>query len=194
MKLDFKQARDKIWSVDLNIDYDYESLINEFENEDWIYKEKESTGRRDYLRDIKSPILNNIYKHILSDDTKYNLIKTFYTYKGIQHLYGDLTPIEMYRRTQLRGRFNRCMKGYELGPHLDHRLHVGTMIFYFTKGDVPEWSTYYYTTEDKQDQYRIPTGLGKGACHINDYDAWHYASNFFEEPRYNLIVGLFLCN
>ena len=192
MKLEFKEARKKVWSVDLNLNLSYENIVKEFESEDWIFREKKDTGRRDYVQNIKSPILKQIYDYAVSDQAKIDLINNFYTFKGIEHLYGGLSADEMFKRTKLRGRFHKCMKGYELGPHLDHRLHIGTMIFYFTNGDIPEWSTYYYTTENKKDEYRMPTGLGKGTCHINDYDTWHYACNFFEEPRYNLIIGLFL--
>lgn len=192
MNLTFKKQRKKIWSVDLNLKYSFDDIIKDLQNEDWQQKIGKTTGRRDFIKTPKSINLNAIRDYVLSDEAKRLIIDNFYSYKGIQHLYQGWSTDEMFRNTILKGRYNRCMQGYQLGPHLDHRLHVGTLIFYFTPKDIPEWSTYYYTSEDKKDELRIPTGYGLGACHINDYDTWHYAENHTNKPRFNLIIGLYL--
>lgn len=203
MNLSIKQLRPGIYELFLNIPYDYQTVLYEFENEEWEghSDRKTSAGlagdpyaERSGLLNPKSTVLQEIQNSFNSDIIKKQLIDHIYAVEGkyISSLWDGWTKEQMFEKTFWGSMFNRDLPGFHIKPHLDTRLQVMTAMIYFSYKDDPDQSTIYYNSESMSFPLRAKNDFGRGVIHVNDHTSWHEGFNKSLETRYSLIAGLLI--
>jgi len=203
MKLHFDYIRPSLYSMKLELPYDYNTLIQEFENEPWeTHSDRKTTSglagdpysERSGLMTPTSEILQELVRFVGSTETKQQLIETIYQHQGkyFSSLWEGWSKEKVDQYTFWGCIFNRDAPGFHIPVHLDTRLQLATAMIYFVENDDPNQSTYYYTSENQTDPLRIENNFGNGVFHINDHTTWHEGFNRSAKIRYSMICGLLL--
>lgn len=203
MNINISTLRNGLYTFDLSLDYSYDQLIAEFEQEEWeAHADRANTSglagdpyqERSGLMNPKSPILQTIRDYVSSDLVKKQVIDCLYQNQEnyISSIWEGWSAEKMYNKTFWGSIYNRDHPGFAIPNHLDTRLQVATALIYFTEQDDVDQSTIYYTSENKDNKLRIYNGLGKGVLHLNDHTSWHEGSNNSNKVRYSLICGLLI--
>ena len=79
--------------------------------------------------------------------------------------------------------------GFFMGPHLDNREIVTVGMCHFIDGDDPLQSTTFYTSEDRSNPIRMPTGFGVGWACANLHNTWHSGRNDSNKNRFSIKFG-----
>jgi hypothetical protein len=203
MKLNINIIRPGIYLLDVLLDYNYSTIINELSAEDWQAHgdRKDSAGlagdpyaERSGLLSPKSQVLKDIMDFINSNSVKKQLVNFIYATQGdyISSLWEGWSKEQMLEYTFWGCMFNRDQPGFHIPVHLDTRLQIATAMIYFVEEDDPDQSTVYYTSDKFDNPLRIKNSIGSGVLHINDHTAWHEGYNKSNSTRYSLICGLLL--
>ena len=197
MNLTINLLRPGLYSLSVSLDYDYTTVINALDSEDWQAHadRKEAAGlsgnpyaQRSGLLNPKSQVLKDIMEFVNSNSVKEQLVNFVYDTQGdyISSLWEGWSREQMLQYTFWGCMFNRDQPGFHIP------LHIETAMIYFVKEDDPKQSTVYYTSNKLDDPLRIKNNFGNGVLHINDHTAWHEGYNKSNTTRYSLICGLLL--
>ena len=203
MKLIIDTIRPGLYSLTLSLDYDYKTVVNALNSEDWQAhaNRKGDAGlagnpysERSGLLNPKNKVLIDIMDFINSDAVKEQIVNFAYTTQGnyISSLWEGWSKEQMLQYTFWGCMFNRDQPGFHIPLHVDTRLQVATAMVYFVEKDDPQQSTIYYTSNKFDEPLRINNEFGNGVMHINDHTAWHEGYNKSNVTRYSLICGLLL--
>ena len=203
MNLTIGLLRPGLYGLSVSLDYDYATIINALDSEDWQAHADRKDGaglagdpytERYGLLNPKSQILNDIMSFVNSDSVKEQLVNFVYNTQGdyISGLWEGWSKEQMLRYTVWGCMFNKDQPGFHIPLHVDTRLQIATAMIYFVEKDDPDQSTVYYTSNKFDDPLRIDNTFGNGVFHINDHTAWHEGYNKSNVTRYSLICGLLL--
>jgi hypothetical protein len=203
MNIIIEQIRDGLYTFNLELDYSYDRVVSEFENESWeLHKDRKDTSglagdpyqERSGLMNPKGAILQSIRDYVSSNQVKQQVIEHLYQHQGkyVSSMWEGWSAEQMYNNTFWGSIYNRDYPGFAISNHLDTRLQVATALIYFTEKDDADQSTTYYTSENKDNKIRIENGFGKGVLHLNDHASWHEGANNSNKIRYSLICGLLI--
>ena len=203
MNLTIWLLRPGLYGLSVSLDYDYATIINALDSEDWQAHADRKDGaglagdphtERYGLLNPKSQILNDIMSFVNSDSVKEQLVNFVYNTQGdyISSLWEGWSKEQMLQYTFWGCMFNKDQPGFHIPLHLDTRLQIATAMIYFVEKDDPDQSTVYYTSNQCNNPLRISNKFGNGVLHINDHTAWHEGYNKSNVTRYSLICGLLL--
>ena len=203
MNLTIGLLRPGLYGLSVSLDYDYATIINALDSEDWQAHADRKDGaglagdpytERYGLLNPKSQILNDIMSFVNSDSVKEQLVNFVYNTQGdyISGLWEGWSKEQMLRYTFWGCMFNKDQPGFHIPLHVDTRLQIATAMIYFVEKDDPGQSTVYYTSNQCNNPLRISNKFGNGVLHINDHTAWHEGYNKSNVTRYSLICGLLL--
>lgn len=193
MHMTFDKKRDWIYEVDFNLPFDQRELMDDLRNDDWQGDDSgynmNPFSKRYRLHAPRSPRLQEIQRWFMGDEFKQHIMNQLYSEEWWSGYWG-ISPKRMWERTTVFGNLTLDKPGFGTGIHLDNRTLVAVGMCYFIDGDDPQQSTYFYTSKDKDNELRIPTGFGKGWIAANMHDSWHDGFNRSEKDRYNALLGL----
>lgn len=203
MNLTISTIRTGIYSLTLSLDYDYKTVVDALNSEDWQAHadRKDEAGlagnpyaERAGLLNPKSQVLKDIMEFVNSNSVKEQLVNFVYEAQGdyISSLWEGWSKEQMLQYTFWGCMFNRDQPGFHIPLHIDTRLQVATAMVYFVEKDDLQQSTVYYTSNKFDEPLRISNEFGNGVLHINDHTAWHEGYNRSNVTRYSLICGLLL--
>lgn len=194
MNFDIKiyPLRNNIELINLNVPYDYETIIKELENEDWSHT-AENSSKRHVLLTPKSEILIEIKDFLISHEVKEKLInKLFLDFPVVKETWNGWTEQQMCDRTYWKGYYIKDDPDYHLTRHVDTRTNVAQAIIYLNKDADERRTTLFYTDKQGNNELKIDNKFLNGVLYVNDVDTWHEASNKTNEPRYVIICFLIL--
>jgi hypothetical protein len=199
MYISFIKKRTFLSQIKFELDYDFETILKELEQETWIPKSTRDNKPGmthpawDYrwnLYNPKSIILNNILKYLHSDEVHDAILETTYedgpSFQGLW----DLDLAAMKKFAKLGAHFQKDTPGYELGLHLDLRRIITTGMIYLTETDDPNVSTYFLWNKDENNRIRMTTNFGDGWIQSNSVQCYHCGHNLSNKDRYSIIITL----
>ena len=196
----FNPIKKNVLEIFLSMPYDYKTIKEEFDKEDWIGHEYDPTkageghNGRFFVVEPKSPILKEVHDYVSSDAVKKQVIDEFYKhFPEISYCWDGWKADKMYECTLWGGALIKDHPGFFIQRHLDTRLTVIAALIYLMDEDDPDRATYFYDTKEGGEcTYRSNTSFGKGILFFNDYDSFHEVKNNSQEPRQLIIMTLVL--
>jgi hypothetical protein len=192
MNVTFQKQRDFVYTLVLDLPWTNSEIVSELDQEIWSPDEagysQSSFATRYRLRSVTQPTLKQIEAYVEHGDFKHQIIDTLWTTDFPGHWGVDANRMDLM--TFIYGLFTKDLPGYRIPVHIDDRMHVIQGMIYFVDGDDPNQSTTVYSTKDKDNPYRIPTGNGMGYFAANTNDSWHAGHNASDRVRYSMVFGI----
>lgn len=200
MHIQFTENSFFLSNIQLSLDYDYSTIINELENEIWVPQgEKQYVGQENNAfnyrwliqnQNPKSRKLQAIINYIQSAEVHDLALESLYSYSPqFEGLWGmDLS--KMRRFAHWHAYYQKDQPGWHLKLHTDYRRLIATGMIYLTEKDDPNLSTYFYWENKKENEIRLTTNFGDGWLHVNDGPNFHVGMNNSNHDRYSILIGL----
>lgn len=200
MDIQFSENRFFLSNIKLNLDYDYQTVVNELRNEEWtpqgekqyVGQENEAFYSRWLIKNMqpKSQILRKIIDYLHSDFVHNAALDSLYYFSPqFEGLWG-MDKDKMKRFASWHAYYQKDRPGFYLKPHTDYRRLIATGMIYLTEKDDPAISTYFYWDNKQENEVRLTTNFGDGWLHINDGPNIHEGMNKSTEDRYTILLGL----
>ena len=192
MQIAFQKQRDFIYTLQLDLPWTNQEIVNELKKETWQPDQagysQNSFPTRFRVQNPRQPICQSIQQYVEQGNFKRTILDTLWAtpFPGIWGVDVD----RMDRITFIYGIFTKDCPGYSIRIHTDDRMHVLQGMIYFIEGDDPDQSTTTYTTFEGDNPLRIPTGSGAGYFAANTNYSWHTGQNASDQDRYSIIFGI----
>lgn len=108
------------------------------------------------------------------------------------HIWPGTTKEQLLANTSTVCELYRDDAGWRTGVHIDHRAAVATGMLFFEPKDNKKKSTYFYTTEKRNDELRMPCNYSQGWYAANTHRSWHTGGNMANDYRYAILFASFL--
>ena len=174
---------------------DRKQVGQELESLPWQYNISGFEHRaqvRTHEYDFKTkPLLGQIV-----DDIKKNQASMFETLwanpEFSQGIWPGTTLKQLQNNVDFIVEFNRDDPGWRTGVHIDHRAGVAIGMLFFEQTNDKNMSTYFYTTERRDNEQRMSCEYGRGWLAANTHASWHTGGNMSRESRYSVSFSWFL--
>jgi hypothetical protein len=190
MKAVFQKERECVYTVNFETNFSNEQIQEGILSLDWANAETNSFKNRYEIYDISydNPI-SKINEYLISDIFKKDMIDILYQDSTFVKCW-QIDANTMFTNTKTFAGIVLDRPGYTTDYHLDNRRIVITGMYYFINGDDPDQSTYFYTSDKKENELRINTGFNKGWIMGNVHNTWHRGFNCSNKDRYSILFGL----
>ena len=191
----------RVFRLRLNVPFTHEQLLAELENEAWVppvetsmYPGHEWTAVRFKCcpPSPHSTLLNKLNYFFSIDSTKRQLVDLMFKHIPGFDVDYMMSAEELASCTILHGEFTKDMPGFVNKIHTDYRKLVATGMVYFSNQDDPGLSTYFYTSEQRDNPLRMETDFCHGWWHANGNNTYHDGLNNTNQTRYSCLLGLTL--
>jgi hypothetical protein len=176
-----------LYYIDMEVD---PSMLSELKNQNWVsitptHLDEYYTKRQRIDGNLNGSIVNSMSTYMHSEFKKV-IINLIWKDIMFQHKWGPrLNYDKLDKITKSEFGFNKDLPGFSTDFHLENRSQIAFGMIYFMEQDIPECSTYFYTSESKNNPIRIPTGMGKGWLCVNTHWGWHEGWNNSNNDRYS---------
>jgi len=192
MKAIFQKQRQFVYSINFETDLSDKQIQEGILSLDWANAATNSFKNRYELYDIPSDNAVSTIKQYLKGETCKRTI--------IDLLYQDIDFVQcwqidskkMFNNTNTFATIVQDKPGYTTSCHLDNRRIVITGMYYFIEGDDPNQSTYFYTSNNGENELRMTTGFNCGWLMGNLHSTWHRGFNRSDRDRYAILFGLII--
>jgi hypothetical protein len=193
MDIIFDKKRNFVYETFLTeFPYSYEELLTDLKQEDWISSESEGLLGKFRAPTLKSEKLKYIIEWFTQDSACLKIIKNMYQDEEYFNEW-KLSAEELDNITHSSALWTLDKPGYHAATHLDNRRIIGNGMIFFTEGDDPNQSTFFYSDKNGNNPLRIPTGYAQGWFAANTNDAWHEGFNrTADKDRYSLYFLIFM--
>jgi hypothetical protein len=160
----------------------------------WIQEEPlwrgEEKLQRYHLTNSNSPVLKTCSDYLISNDFKETLLDVAFDNQKFlyQWCHPDRKKFSQVVRTYAK--FVKDLPNYYTDLHCDSKHQILFGMIYFIDGNDPKQTTIFYTDNNKNNPYPVPTGMGCGWLLLNHNNAWHEGGNQSNQDRYCLQFGL----
>jgi len=191
----------RVFRLQVNLPYRTEDVIAELENENWVppvetsmWPEHKWTAVRFKVcpPSAHSKILWQISNFFSSDELKRQIVNYLFEHIPGFDVEYMMNADQMCNKTIFHGEFTKDMPGFVNVMHTDYRLLVATGMVYFSTIDNPDISSYFYTSAQRDNPFRMSTEFGGGWFHANGNDTYHEGWNRTDQVRYSCLLGLTL--
>ena len=176
-----------LYLVDLEVG---DQLLDELKQENWVsitptHNDDAYTKRNRIDGAIKGKQVIEVSQFMRSPEFKKLVLDTVWKNKMFQHKWGPrLNYKKLNKATITEFGFNKDQPGWCTDLHLENRCQIAYGMMYFIPQDSEERSTYFYSTKNRDNPWRFPTGMGKGWLLINTDEGWHEGWNRGTEEKY----------
>jgi len=192
MKAIFNKQRQFVYSIDFETDFTDEQIKEGVLSLDWDTAETKSFKNRYEIYNIpEDNVVSNIRKYLKGDTFKKEIIDLLYQDSDFVQCW-QIDSDKMFNNTSTFATFVKDKPGYTTNCHLDNRRIVITGMYYFIKDDDPDQSTYFYTSNNSENELRMPTGFNRGWLMGNLHTTWHRGFNLSTSDRYAVLFGLII--
>lgn len=200
MHIKFTQNRFFLLDIDFSLDYDYQTVVAELEQEDWVAQghtqvlgqENAMFNKRYQIKNQipKSKILQEILAYLHSSGVHRAAVDSLYLFDPQFHGLWGMDKEKMLKFAFWHAYYQKDVPGFDLKLHTDYRRLVATGMIYLTEKDDANLSTYFYWDGKQENEVRLPTNFGNGWLHVNDAPNLHTGANKSQSDRYSILLGL----
>lgn len=174
-----------------------ELVMPELESLNWQYTSGFDKRARVETHDEYSTSLDNTYylKHIVASIRNQQQELLAYMCDNPEfknHIWPGTTKEQLLNNVSTVCELYRDDAKWTTGVHIDHRAAVATGMIFFEPKDNKKKATYFYTTEKRNDELRMPNSYATGWYAANTHRSWHTGGNMANDYRYSILFAQFL--
>ena len=172
-------------------------ILSELESLNWCYTSGFAQRARVETHDENSQNLaqtenlKNMCDHVRRQQKRL----LTYLYDNLEfknHIWPTTSLEQLLANTSTVCELYRDDPGWRTGVHIDHRAAVATGMLFFEPYDNKNKSTYFYTTEKRNEEQRMSCNYAEGWYAANTHRSWHTGGNMGKDYRYSLLFASFL--
>ena len=189
--------RRMLYHVKLDWPVDAEIILDELKTLNWQYTSGFAHRARVEVHDEYSENLNQTanLKNMCDYVRRQQKTLLTYLYDNIefkQHTWPCTSLEQLLNNTSTVCELYRDDPNWTMDVHIDHRAAVATGMLFFEPKDDKRKSTYFYTTEKRNNEQRMSSEYANGWYAANSHRSWHTGGNMGKDLRYSLLFASFL--
>jgi hypothetical protein len=177
-----------LYYIKLDVD---ESILEELKQESWVsitptHMDDFYTKRHRIDGYLKGQEVVKVAEYLRSAEFKQILLDLVWKDMMFQHKWGPRLHYDKINDiTITEFGFDKDSPGFSTDLHLENRCQIAFGKIFFMTEDREDSSSYFYSSEHRDDPTRVPTGMGLGWLCINTHWGWHEGWNKSNQDRYS---------